>query len=304
MLNFPGSNALTRRAFLRKGLSTAAALQLGTNALSQAPDRPAAYCKLVSEQEIGPYYLDHEILRHDVTEGKPGVPLILRITVMHLRQCIPIQNAALDIWQCDAHGVYSGYTAIQPGPPGMPPDGGDMPPPPPSDQAGDGPTGGPPMGKPTDKQTFLRGIQITDGHGMVEFRTIFPGCYLGRTNHIHMKVHIGGHVNGQYYAGGHVAHTGQVFFPEDISRAVIARMPYAEHKIHRTTLDEDHVFNNQGGFEFIAALSPIGNNAVENGYVATLIVGVNPDATPDPVSPRGPGGHRRQPQGPPQSAGL
>jgi protocatechuate 3,4-dioxygenase beta subunit len=79
---------------------------------------------------------------------------------------------------------------------------------------------------------FLRGVQITDAQGTVEFKTIYPGHYPGRVNHIHMKVHVGGgatkpteadsaHAGVEVYAG-HVAHMGQLFFPEDVTRFVEA----------------------------------------------------------------------------------
>lgn len=40
----------------------------------------------------------------------------------------------------------------------------------------------------TDDYTWLRGVQQTDEDGMVEFDTIVPGWYSGRTAHIHVKV--------------------------------------------------------------------------------------------------------------------
>ena len=40
----------------------------------------------------------------------------------------------------------------------------------------------------TDDLTWLRGVQQTDEDGMVEFETIVPGWYAGRTPHIHIRV--------------------------------------------------------------------------------------------------------------------
>ena len=92
-------------------------------------DAPPPSCVFNPEQEEGPYYVDRELLRSDITEGKVGVPLRVRVTVVNAKTCAPIPNAALDIWHCDAGGVYSGYTKINPGfgpgpggrPPGPPP---------------------------------------------------------------------------------------------------------------------------------------------------------------------------------------
>ena len=40
----------------------------------------------------------------------------------------------------------------------------------------------------TDGGISLRGTLPTDRHGMVEFATIVPGWYPGRTEHVHLKV--------------------------------------------------------------------------------------------------------------------
>ena len=163
-----------------------------------------------------------------------------------------------------------------------------MPPPPGSDNGGP-PTGrplmgGPPKMQPTDKQVFLRGVQLTDGRGIVEFSTIFPGCYMGRTNHIHLKVHIGGHAEGSGYHGGHIAHTGQIFFPEDISKSVVVQKPYSNHEIERTTLADDGVFNGQHGNQGMADLSLLSPRSPSSGYVATLVLGVDPESMPAPAN--------------------
>jgi protocatechuate 3,4-dioxygenase beta subunit len=278
----------TRRKFLTNSATSAATLHfLGSPfSLRAQPPRPA--CTLIQEQEEGPYYVDHEVLRREITEGKPGVPLLLRLTLLDVRSCRPIENAALDIWQCDALGIYSGYTSFQPGGPGGPGGPGRMPPPPGSDNGGPPrggtPMGGPPKMQPSDKQVFLRGVQLTDGRGIVEFSTIFPGCYMGRTNHIHLKVHIGGHAEGSDYHGGHIAHTGQIFFPEEISTSIVTQKPYSNHEIERTTLAEDGVFNGQHGNQGMADLSLLSSSSPSSGYVATLVLGVDPDAMPAPAN--------------------
>ena len=126
----------------------------------------AVTCVLAPEQTEGPYYLDDAKVRQNITEGKPGVPLALRLTVVDASSCKPIKGAAVDIWHCDAGGVYSG-TSVQ----------------------------------GTEDDRFLRGIQRTDAKGVALFRTVYPGWYRGRTVHIHVMVHIGGNVvhTGQLY---------------------------------------------------------------------------------------------------------
>ncbi len=115
-------------------------------------------CVLTPELTEGPYYVAGERLRRNITEGKGGVALRLRLTVVNASSCKPIRNAAVDIWHCDALGVYSGAIAGNPG------------------------------------TNFLRGVQRTDAKGVATFDTIYPGWYQGRAVHIHVKVHVAGNV--------------------------------------------------------------------------------------------------------------
>jgi protocatechuate 3,4-dioxygenase beta subunit len=111
-------------------------------------------CVLTPELTEGPYYLDLDLMRRDITEGRPGLAYDLAVQVVGAESCEPIEDAIVDVWHCDAEGVYSGV------------------------QGDDG--------------TFLRGVQVADGTGTATFRTIFPGWYSGRAVHIHLKVIQGG----------------------------------------------------------------------------------------------------------------
>ena len=284
---------VSRRRFMAAGFAIASTLQLqrAARALGLAADAPV--CALNAEQEVGPYYVAGEMLRSDIVEGKPGVPLSLRIMVLDSRSCKPLPNAAIDIWHCDALGLYSGFTKqnpMGPGGPGGPPPGFD--PNHPGNRAGppEG-MGPPPMNPPTDKLTFLRGIQLTDADGAVDFKTVFPGFYMGRTNHIHFKVRLGGEASGKTYAAGHTSHIGQVFFPEDVATALMQHEPYSLHKIHRTTQGEDNVFNDQHGDRSIAKLIAASPGQFSAGMRAELVASVDPTATPGPARRMGgPGG--------------
>jgi protocatechuate 3,4-dioxygenase beta subunit len=167
---------LTRRGSLTR-LGGLLAASLGAASLESALTRdaeaagtgPAAVaaglvsCVLTPEQTEGPYYVEAARVRRDVRGGRPGIPMLLRTTVVDASTCKPISGAAVDIWHCDAGGTYSGV---------------------------DGNTA-----------MFLRGIQRTTAKGLATFLTIFPGWYQGRTTHIHVKVHLGGNVvhTGQLY---------------------------------------------------------------------------------------------------------
>lgn len=110
-------------------------------------------CLVQPETTEGPFYLDTGLVRADITEGRAGMPMQLRLQVVTV-DCAPIADARVDIWQCDAAGVYAGV---------------------------EGDTG-----------TFLRGTQMTGADGVATFRTIFPGWYPGRVVHVHYKVFLPG----------------------------------------------------------------------------------------------------------------
>lgn len=118
----------------------------------------AVSCVLTPELTEGPYYIADEKVRRNITEGRPGAPLTLRLAVVNASTCKPIPGAAVDIWHADAGGVYSGF------------------------------------GAGSANRTFMRGIQRTDANGIATFQTVYPGWYQGRTVHIHVKVHVAGNV--------------------------------------------------------------------------------------------------------------
>jgi protocatechuate 3,4-dioxygenase beta subunit len=292
--------SVSRRGFL---LGSAAAL----TSFKGLAGTPA--CVLASEQEEGPYYVDGGKLRGDITEGKRGVPVKLRVALVNAKTCEPLPDAALDIWHCDAEGVYSGFTANSPdGPgPGRGPGGRGGPvgpgmPPPPGQQFGPGappPPGFGPGGRgprKIDETRFLRGVQITNRQGTAEFSSLYPGWYSGRAIHIHLKVHLGGNMAAETYKGGHVSHTGQLFFPEDLTEQVAKMEPYAKRlQIHRTTQEEDQIFQSQHGSSSMVQVERNKKGSNAEGFIATVTLAIDPEATPRPVAGRG----GRGPGGPP-----
>jgi len=183
----------------RTAVRVLGSLALGT--VASAWERRALaqpVCTLTPEQIEGPFYLDQARIREDISEGKPGAPLRLVLRVLGASaSCAPIPRAAVDVWQCDALGIYSGY---------------------------EGAAIAPRHVEPVDDKTFLRGTQLTDGAGGVRFQTIYPGWYLGRTPHVHLKVRVGAK-----------AATTQLYFPDEITNAVYARAPYNRHPNRDTT---------------------------------------------------------------------
>ena len=280
--------SFTRRDFITTSvaLATTLRLQRAAHALGLTPD--ANVCDLMPEQE-DELYVAGELLRSDIVEGKPGVPLDLRLVVLDARTCKALPGAAVDIWHCDALGLYSGFTKESPGGPGGPVGGG----PPPGNM-------GPPpgnMGAPPESHPHRRAdvsSRNTDHRRQWRnwnFRTVFPGFYMGRTNHIHFKVRIGGHAGGKSYEAGHTSHIGQVFFPEDVAVRLMQHEPYSKHLIHRTTQAEDGVFGGQHGDLSIARLAGMVHpDDITAGLRANLVAAVDPSATPSPAQRMGLGG--------------
>src|SRR5207249_10059839 len=110
-----GSRLTRRASLLRLGGFLAALVGAGGWKLAQSEGSgPAAVasgavkCVLTPEQTEGPYYIPNERVRRNITEGRPGTPLLLRATVVDASTCRPTRRAAVDIWHADAAGVYSG----------------------------------------------------------------------------------------------------------------------------------------------------------------------------------------------------
>jgi protocatechuate 3,4-dioxygenase beta subunit len=283
---------LTRREALRLLSGTALALAGSRLAFARKESiadasipvnrGPASFSRLSPELTEGPFYIDLEQIRRDITEGKPGVPLRLRIMVMQVTSGAPIPGAAVDIWHCDAQGVYSGFNNPLRPPPTLGDNG--MPPPPPR---GFPPTGqvrfGPgPMGgrKPDNAQTFLRGVQLTDATGRAEIDTIVPGWYPGRAAHIHVRVHNGGFVANGRYRKGHINHTGQIFMAESFTDRIYQLPAYIKHSGKPVALEQDEIFRQSG--QQLARITPVDSAQPHMGFYSDSILVIDPAATPGP----------------------
>src|SRR5947209_4752370 len=111
---------ITRRETLLAagGLIAAALIPEAASAAGSGPAAVASgaiSCVLSPELTEGPYYVPSEKVRRNITEGKAGAALDLRLTVVDASTCKPIKSAAVDIWHADAIGVYSGAVANDPG---------------------------------------------------------------------------------------------------------------------------------------------------------------------------------------------
>jgi protocatechuate 3,4-dioxygenase beta subunit len=199
-------------------------------------------CVVTPAQTEGPYFVDERLHRSDIrsdpSDGsvKEGVPLALEIRVLTVGQtgCVPLQDAVVDIWQCDAQGVYSDVMdpAFQ-----------------------------------TRGKKFLRGYQVTDAKGTARFLTIYPGWYPGRTVHVHFKIRTKGK-----YRWAH-EFTSQFYFDDTQTDRVHAQAtyaPYASAKSRppRTRNEQDGIFR-RGGDQLVLTLVE-----TNQGYVAMFDVGL------------------------------
>lgn len=177
-------------------------------------------CILTPEVTQGPYWVQGELIREDITEDQDGVPLHLSIQVIDVNTCEPVPSVYLELWHCNSTGVYSGIVANG---------NGDS-----SDEAN------------LDK-TFLRGISQADESGVVQFDTTFPGHYTSRATHIHVISHtLDATVNdNNTLTGASVTHVGQVFFDQNLIEAVEAVEPYASNTQEITENADDSILSEE-----------------------------------------------------------
>ena len=199
-------------------------------------------CRAWAEQDEGPYHRDAQPVRRDVVEDRAGVALHLGIGLLRDSGSSPLE-ATVEIWQCDALGRYSGF------------------PPPDDSTVVTAETASRTVYIPD--QTFLRGRQLTDGSGRVQFRTIYPGWYPGRTIHIHLRVDVDGTI-----------FTSQLYFPDDVSDRVLRLTPYSERPGRDTTNATDEIFPT-GGDPAVLDIDP-----VADGYRAAICLVVPRVGTP------------------------
>lgn len=190
-------------------------------------------CTLIPSETAGPFPLDLTAntfyFRQDVRETKEGVQLNLKMKIIGAQNCEPMQNVRVNIWHCDKDGNYSGYDS----------------------QAG---------------QTYLRGYQITNANGEVEFITIFPGWYPGRTCHIHFQV----------YVSSSYAAISQLAFIDSAKNALYSENPSIYTKgTDPVSIASDGIFSDGYTYQ-LATLTP---NAATGGYNSYLEVTVQGSGT-------------------------
>lgn len=188
---------------------------------------PAPACTVKPQQTEGPYFVDEKLNRSDIRSDpadgtiKQGVPLrlVFQVSQIRDRSCTPLNNAIVDVWHCDAAGVYS--------------------------DASD------PNFNTLGKK-FLRGYQTTNADGIAEFLTVYPGWYPGRTVHIHFKIRSNSASQLSY------EFTSQLYFEDAITDRVHAQKPYNARGQRTVQNNRDGIFQ-QGGDRLMLQLSQVEN---------------------------------------------
>ncbi len=215
VLGFLGGTAAVSLIGCLRGQSasvepTGRSTQTPTRTITMLPS-----CVVRPQQTEGPYFIDEKLNRSDIrsdpSDGsvKQGVPLRL---VFHVSQidgssCTALTGATVDLWHCDALGVYSDVTD---------------------------------RSFSTVGKKFLRGYQLTDANGTAEFVTIYPGWYPGRTVHIHFKIRVGSVSQRSY------EFTSQLYFNDTLTDRIHAQPPYAAKGQRTQRNEQDGIFGGDG----------------------------------------------------------
>jgi protocatechuate 3,4-dioxygenase beta subunit len=176
--------------------------------LPLTPFEPGA-CLATPAQDEGPFFVEEGLLRSDLIadslnpNARNGVPMSMRFVVYRYQggACTPLEGVHVDIWHADTAGLYS-------------------------DECVQGTLG----------DTSLRGYQITDANGVVEFQTVFPGWYTGRTIHIHAKL--------RAYSGSTTLldFTTQLYIADELSDLVVNQGAYNTRGARATRNSNDALF--------------------------------------------------------------
>lgn len=243
--DLPIGRVLSRRETLALLGAAGTSLFLGaalvrSGGQADAATTAATSCVAAPELTIGPYFVDEELNRSDIrtdpSDGttQPGVPLTLTLFISNVSDsaCTPLAGAVVDIWHCNALGHYS-------------------------DEQVEGTAG----------KKYLRGYQVADANGMVQFTTIYPGWYAGRAVHIHAMVRTSASQSTS------AAFTTQFFFDDTFTDQVYTASPYNTRGARTTRNSQDDIYAS-GGSQMM--LAPTGSN--DAGYAATFSIGLTDSA--------------------------
>ncbi|TQN71663.1 hypothetical protein CSHISOI_03844 [Colletotrichum shisoi] len=206
-----------------------------------------ATCALVPETTIGPYYVEGELIRTDLADGQPGVPVHVDIQFVDVASCAAVPEQIIDIWACNATGIYSGVSA---------------------------------QGQGGLNTTHGRGVQQTDADGVVQFDTIFPGHYTGRATHFHIMSTDGAEIlpNGTF-EGGTARNIGQLFFDQSLISEVETLAPYTSNTQVLTTNLGDRIAASEATAEYDPFLKYVRlGDDLNDGLLMWITIGIDTTA--------------------------
>lgn len=215
-------------------------------------------CSVIPTETAGPYPADGAngqnrslnalalsgIVRQDIRSSiagasatATGVPLTIALTLVDAsNSCAALSGLAVYLWHCDAQGRYSLYSS--------------------------GITG----------QNYLRGVQVSNSGGQVQFTSIFPGCYSGRWPHIHFEIYGSlSEATGNSATGDYLKVT-QLALPYWACSDVYETSNYSGSatNLGRISLSSDNVFSDDGASLQMASVS----GSASAGMTAALTVAI------------------------------
>jgi len=191
-----------------------------------------AACALYPALTLGPCYSSGPAARPDISDGMTGLPVRLSFLVVRADGCTPVPSAEVDLWHTGSNGVYSAFAS------GIcNPDKLDV-----------------------VSMRFCRGTQVTDAKGRVDFSTIYPGWYTGRSIHIHFTVRVA----GKEYI------TSQLFFDDALTEEILLQPDYKARGKRDTTNKTDNVLRGTTVSNFVMASAKRHDGALHAWKVLSL----------------------------------
>ncbi|KAI1339972.1 aromatic compound dioxygenase [Xylariaceae sp. FL0016] len=198
-------------------------------------------CALSPDVTEGPFYVEGELVRSNITDGQAGIPLHLKLRIKDFVTCKDVSDVYVEVWHSNATGTYGG-TGSEHG------------------------------------KTFCRGLQKTDSMGVASFDTIFPGHYGGRAPHIHVAVHTSDTVKKTDGSVHHhaVSMNAQVFFDQGLIGEVETVSPYSTNHQPFTKNDDDGFLMQEAAaaFDPFVAFLKLSANPYD-GLLAWITLGAN-----------------------------
>ncbi len=270
----PAHQRMSRREAFRLAGAAGAVALVGRTIAGEPADAQqgsASPCVMTPALTEGPYFVDEKLNRSDIridpsdNSVSAGVPLVLNLMIQRVENggCTALTGATVDVWHCDALGDYSDEAALG--------------------------TGG---------KKYLRGYQVTDANGAVQFTTIYPGWYMGRAVHIHFKVRLA--AGSQTYQ-----FTSQFFFDDTLTDAIYAQnAPYNTRRARDTRNSTDGIYlqpvndgtGTKSGELLLLQVTPA--ERAEDGLVGSLVIGATLSTSSSASTPGGPGPNPGGPGGP------